>query len=153
MSRLKEEIEKSSEWLIAAFKSLNLRLDYSVHSVRYIDNMIDAQFDNGKPRPGGILFENAGPKLFAISAYLGEVVIRNTPGTYWVTNDDDPEGEVNIKVVSARKVEMYPAQRLMKRINSHDPDGLFGYIDAAVKKEMRESDTPIVSAKPWWKFW
>lgn len=149
---LQEEIHQSTIWLIKAFKELNLKLDYSVYSVRFIDNLIDAQFTEGKPNAKGIMSENTGPKLFAISAYLGEVVIRNTTGSHWVVNDEDPQGEINIKVVSSQGTEMYPALRLMKRIHTPGDEGLYEYIHAAVTQYMKSLDDIVKEKRPWWKF-
>lgn len=106
--------------------------------------------------------QGLGGKLFAISAYIGEVIIRNTKATKWETNDKDPQGEINIKLVSANGTAMYPAHRVMKRIQNGPEDNIFHFVAIAVKQYMSyEGEVPAgffpeksdSANKPWWKFW
>ncbi|MCU0431463.1 MAG: hypothetical protein MUF42_15980 [Cytophagaceae bacterium] len=155
MNVLDQQIQQSTDWLIKASKTLNLKLDFSLHSMRYLDNLIDAQFEGGQPIVGGLMEHETGPKLFAIASYLGQVVLQHTPGTRWVTNDEDPEGERNIKIVSARGVEMFPFQRVLKRIYSTpEEEGLYEYVLKAVQSEMKQTsgeNTQAQKSASWWK--
>ena len=159
MATLKQDIEKSANWLVKAFQSLDQNLDYSLKSVELIEDLLTEQFPDGVPKTGGLFEEGTGGKLFAISSYIGEVIIRNTVATKWVTDDDDPRGELNIKLVSANSTAMYPAHRVMKRIQNGEEDNVYHYTALAVKKYMHfEGEVPVgfgedESVKPWWKFW
>jgi hypothetical protein len=162
MASLEKDIKKSSEWLIKAFGALGKKLDYTLSSVEHIENLINEQFENGRPKQDGLFADGLGGKLFAISAYIGEVVIRNTSATKWVTDDKDPQGEINIKLVSANGTSMFPAHRVMRRIQNGPEDNVYHYVIAAVNQYMKhEGEVPegffpakaADSAKPWWKFW
>lgn len=160
MASLKKDIKRSSEWLVGAFKALGKELDFSVKSVEHIENLLTEQFEDGEPKPEGLFGSNLGGKLFAVSSYIGEVVVRNTKACKWVVDDKDPAGEFNMKVISANGTEMYPAHRVMNRIQNGEEDNIYHYTAFAVNKFMKfdgeipadfaEADEP---AKPWWKFW
>jgi len=161
MASLKKDIKKSANWLVKAFGALDKELDFSVKSVEHIETVLTEQFEDGQPKPDGLFADGLGGKLFAISSYIGEVVIRNTKATKWVTDDNDPQGEVNIKLVSANGTEMFPAHRVMKRLQNGEEDNVYHYTAIAIKKYMNfDGEIPEGfieedknDEKPWWKFW
>ncbi|HLD03643.1 MAG TPA: hypothetical protein VJC17_02625 [Candidatus Dojkabacteria bacterium] len=116
MATLLEDIKKSSDWLIAAFKSLGKDLDYSIESLKLVDEFFDEQTAAGKVKPGGLLESGFGGKIFSIAAYVGEVIIRNTDGSQWVTDDSDPDGEINIQIKFSDGSVAWPGQKVIKRI-------------------------------------
>ena len=161
MASLKKDIKKSANWLVKAFKALDKDLDFSVKSVEHIEAVLTEHFENGQPKPDGLFANGLGGKLFAISSYIGEVVIRNTKATKWIVDDKDPQGEINIKLLSANGTEMFPAHRVMKRIRNGENDNVYYYTTIAVEKYM-DFDGEIPEGfteedgddgKPWWKFW
>ena len=160
MGSLKRDIKKSSELLIKMFKLMNKELDYSIKSVEQIETVLSEEFENGEPKPKGLFSSDLGFKLFSISSYIGEVVIRNTKASKWVTDDKDPAGELNMKIISANGTEMYPAHRVLNRIQNGEEDNLYHYTAIAVKEYMSfEGEIPDgffeeePESKPWWKFW
>lgn len=162
MASLEKDIKKSANWLVKAFAALEKELDFSVKSVEHIETVLAEQFEDGQAKSDGLFASGLGGKLFAISAYIGEVVIRNTKATKWVTDDNDPQGEINIKLVSANGTEMFPAHRVMKRIKNGAEDNVYHYTAVAVKNYMNfDGEIPIdfkenekdESEKPWWKLW
>ena len=159
MASLKKDIKRSSKWLVRAFAELDKELDFSVKSVEHIETVLSEQFINGQAKESGLFSEGLGGKLFAISAYVGEVIIKNTSATKWVTDDKDPQGEVNIQLLSANGTQMFPGYRIMKRIQNGEEDNVYHYTALAVKKYMNfEGEIPLdfiddKSEKPWWKIW
>ena len=160
MGSLKRDIKKSSALLVNMFKLMNKELDYSIESVEHIETVLTEEFENGTPKPKGLFSSNIGFKLFSISSYIGEVVIKNTNASKWVTDDKDSAGEFNMKIVSANGTEMYPAHRVMNRIQNGEEDNLYHYTAIAVKNYMSfEGEIPVdflepeLERKPWWKFW
>ena len=160
MATLKEDIVISAEWLVKAFAALDIELDYSVKSVERIETLLSEQFVDGQAIPDGLFATGLGGKLFAISSYVGEVIIKNTRATKWETDDDDPEGEVNITLISANGSAMFPAHRIMKRIQNGEEDNVYHYTALAVRDYMKyEGEIPIdfntkeKKIKPWWKIW
>lgn len=123
---LKQDIVKAYEWIVIALQSSGYEVDFSIDSLKEIDRFFDEHSENGQAKPGGLLIENKGMKLFAIGSYVGEVIRRNYMGE-WVTNDKDPEGEVNISVVLANGSMIWPVQRVMKRFCNGAEDGIYVY--------------------------
>lgn len=160
MASLKKDIKNSSTLLVRTFKIMGKNLDYSVQSVAEIEKIINEDIIDGIPRPKGLFSEHLGFKLFAISAYIGEVVIRNTKATKWVTDDSDVAGELTIHLKSANGAVMFPSERVLHRVQNGEEDNLLYYTAFAVNEIMKfEGDVPDdffdeeLPSKPWWRFW
>ncbi len=54
MTTLEKDIKTYSSWLVNAFAALDKKLDYSVESVKHIEELISNQFKDGKPHPDGL---------------------------------------------------------------------------------------------------
>lgn len=139
---------------------MGVDLDYTVKSIEKIENLIVTNFNDGHPNPKGFFAKEIDYKLFAISSYIGEVVIKNTKGSKWILNTKDRNALINAKVVSANGTEMYPAHRVLNRIQNGEEDNLYHYTAIAVKEYMSfEGEIPDgffeeePESKPWWKFW
>jgi len=163
MATLLEDIKKYSSWTIEIFKSDGFELDYSMNSLIEIDKFIQKHTKNGQPIKGGKLFKNYGGKIFSIGSYIGETLIQNVTDSKWITNDEDPDGEVNIEVKLANGTRCWPVQRLMKRIKNGLEDGIYPYGVSITGKTADEKYAghfwniktdilPIEPKKAWWKF-
>jgi hypothetical protein len=86
----------------------------------------DEHSKDGEAAPGGLLAEKRGQRIFALGAYVGEVVLRKCGGT-WRADDSDPEGEINIEVVLPSGTVLWPVQRVMKRFRNGPEDGIYAY--------------------------
>jgi hypothetical protein len=159
MASLKKDIKRSSAWLVKAFAALGKNLDYSVESIEHIEELLSKEFKDGQPIPNGLFEGGLGGKLFAVSAYIGEVVIKNTKATKWITDDNDPGGELNITLLSANGTSMFPAHRVMNRVRNGEEDNVYHYVVIAVKEHMKFDDEipsdffQEEESEPWWKFW
>lgn len=159
MATLLEDIKTQSDWIVKAFGADKLKLDHTLESFRTIDSFIDRHSKNGKANPKGRLSQNLGPILFSIGAYVGETILRNLPGAAWITNDEDPEGEVNVELRLPDGTIIWPMQRVMKRFKNGAEDGIHAY-GAVIIREIGKAgstDQPGTikanAARPWWKFW
>ena len=126
-SSLVEDIPKASDWLVAYFRQDNINLDYSLNSLKYIDDFFDKNAENGAPKNNSKLADSLGYKMFAISSYIGQVIIKTIPGSKWITDDNDPNGEVNIEVVTKDGGHLWPGQKVFKRFKNGSEDGLYSY--------------------------
>jgi len=163
MATLQEDIKKQSDWIVLAFKEDGYLLDYSIHSFLAIDMFLHKNLTNGKPKRGGRLTKNFGAIIFSISSYIAETLLRSIPHATLVTDDSDPQGEVNFSVVFGDNV-CWPAQRVIKRIQHGLEDGIYPYginitegfvtepFDEAYWEIGKEDDSTL-EEKPWWKFW
>ena len=119
---LAQDIPAAAAWAAGALRSSGYRADYTLESMRELDRFFDEQSG-----PGGILSRNRGQILFGLGSYVGETAIRLWGGR-WLTDDSDPEGEVNIAVELDSGVRFWPVVRCMKRCRLGPEEGLYAYL-------------------------
>ena len=118
---LLQDIMTSKDWVAKALNSSNYKADFSINSLKEIDRFFDEQ-----NTPDGIINRNRGQILFALGAYIGEVII-SVCGGEWLTDDNDPQGEVNIAVRLKDGNIIFPVQRAMKRYMNGKEDSIYDY--------------------------
>ena len=118
-ANLEDDVQAMSAWIATALNSSGYQADFSPDSINEIERFFSEHSRRGEAIPGGLLTENVGAKLFALGSYCGEV-LRRELGGIWLTDDDDPEGEINIAVQLPGGTLFWPAQRVMKRMDSED---------------------------------
>lgn len=121
---LLQDISTHSEWIVKALNSSGYTVDYTIDSMKEIDRFIDEQ--NG---PGGLIAHNRGQILFALASYVGQTVIKQYGGE-WITDDNDPKGELNISVKLPNGFLMWPAQKCIKRCQLGAEESIYSYVRA-----------------------
>jgi len=119
---LKEDILISSDWVVKALDSSGYKADYTLESMKEIDRFFDEQNTET-----GILSKNRGSILFALGSYVGETAIKLYGGE-WITDDNDPKGEVNISVRLSNGTMIFPVIKCMKRFGNGSEDSLYAYL-------------------------
>lgn len=119
---LLQDIYSSSEWVANALSISGYKADYSLESMKEIDRFFDEQNS-----PSGILSKNRGQILFALGSYIGQTIIQLYGGK-WVTDDNDPEGEINIAVNLNDDLTLWPVIRCMKRYTNGPNDSIYTYV-------------------------
>jgi len=127
MSTLIGDVEKASRWIADALRSSGYVADFSGPSLWEVDRFFDDNSAKGRPRPGGLLAEGLGARLFALGAYVGQTVQHQVGGT-WQADDNDPAGEVNIEFITTAGATVWPVQRAMKRLanGAEESIGMWG---------------------------
>jgi hypothetical protein len=128
--------EEAAEWIATALSSSGYKADPTLQSFKEIDRFVDDQTQNGRPRPGGLLAEDFGARVFALGAYVGEVIRRLGEGQ-WYGNDNDRDAEINIQVRLKSAGKIWPMQRVIKRITNGREDGIYAYGYIILKDERR----------------
>lgn len=118
---LLEDLATAKDWITDALTFSGYQADHTLESLREIDRFFEEQSD-----PGGLLSEQRGQRLFGLGAYIGDVLIR-TYGGHWVTDDQDPQGEINVAVQLNDGSMVWPVQRVMKRYQNGPKDGIYLY--------------------------
>jgi hypothetical protein len=113
-------------WIGRALNGSGYTADFSPDSLAEIDRFLDDHASEGQPVKGGLLSESLGPRVFALGSYVGEVVRRELGGV-WHGDDDDPHGEANVRVNLDNAATIWPVQRVMKRLQNGDEDGIAAY--------------------------
>jgi hypothetical protein len=165
MGTLKEDIRTQSEWIIQAFQADGFNLDGTMDSMIEVDRFFIANMKNGRPKKGGRLYgKGFGPKLFSIGSYVGETIIKNVPGSEWITDDDDPQGELKVSLKLPGGIEIWPIQKVMKRFESGNEDAIYPYTHSVTQEftnlpfkqefwTLAAETGEQEKTKPWWKFW
>lgn len=119
---LLQDIYSSSEWVANALNVSGYKADYSLESMKEIDRFFDEQ-----NTPTGILSKNRGQILFALGSYIGQTVIKLYGGK-WITDDNDPEGEMKIAVNLDNGSTIWPVMKSMKRYTNGQEDSIYDYV-------------------------
>lgn len=162
MATLSEDITTQSEWVAKAFAADKLKLDYTIRSLIEIDKFFNRHSINGTAVKGGRLTKNPGAIIFSLGAYVGQTIIKNIPGAVWLTDDNDPQGEMNASVRLPDGTIIFPMQRIINRFQNGSEDAVYVYGHNVTKDYINEpfdqtfwitSSEPNIPVKPWWKFW
>ena len=121
-----DDAVKAAEWVASALTSSGYAADFSSGSLWEIDRFFEEQSLRGEARPGGLLSEDLGSRIFALGAYTGEVIRRDLGGD-WEADVNDPEAEINIAVHLADGTVIWPIQRAMKRYSNGGEDAIAPY--------------------------
>src|SRR3954463_9429098 len=77
-----EDVLQAAEWVAAALTASGYRADFSPSSLWEVERFFETEAPNGPARPGGLLAERLGSRIFALGSYVGEVVRRHAGGTW-----------------------------------------------------------------------
>ena len=165
MGTLKEDIKSQSDWIVKAFAADGFKLNYTIDSVIEVDRFFAKNMKDGQPRKGGRLSgKGFGPIFFSIGAYVGETIVKNVKGAEWITDDNDPKGELNVSLKLPDGGEIWPIQKVMKRFQDGSEDAVYPYVHTATKEftnlpfkeefwKLTAETAEPEQTKPWWKFW
>ena len=120
-SSLREDIDTGAEWIAKALLSSGYDANFTPDSIAEIERFFRDHTVGSQPRLGGLLAEGLGTRLFALGCYCGEVLRRELGGD-WITDDGDPNGEVNVALKFDNEATCWPVQRMMKRLRSEEDD-------------------------------
>ncbi len=154
MTKIVEDTLKGAEWISQALQSSGYHIDFSPESLWQIEFFFADHIRNGKPTPGGLLTKDLGKRLFAIGAYVGEVLRRNIGGE-WRGDDSDPQAEINVELNLTSGGKCWPVQRVIKRYQNGAEESITAYGIGLGLQIGARPERPQASPdkKPWWKFW
>lgn len=127
-SKLADDISVSADWIARALTSSGYKADFAPASIIEIERFFVTQVTDGKAVAGGLLSQDLGSRLFALGSYCGEV-LRLDVGGKWITDDSDPQAEINAALQLTNGATCWPIQRVMKRFQSAD-DNLVTWADS-----------------------
>ena len=136
-SKIVSDVFAAAEQMSKALSQFGYNADFSPESLKQIDRFFEEQTANGQPKPGGLLSQQLGARLFGIGAYVGEVIRRQNGGE-WQGDDKDPRAEINVALRLKSGVVMWPVQRVMKRFKNGAEDGIWIYGVVAAEQATRK---------------
>src|SRR3954453_7391022 len=113
-SKIVSDALAAAEGISRALSQSGYKADFTLESLKQIDRFFEEQAENGQPKAGGLLSQQLGARLFAIGAYVGEVIRRQNRGE-GQGEDNDPHAEINVAVRLKTGTILWPVQRVMKR--------------------------------------
>jgi hypothetical protein len=99
---------------------------FTLDSLKEVDRFVHDQAPGGNPKPGGLLSDHLGARIFALGVNVGEVIRRQGDGQ-WRGDDNDPKGEINLAIQLKSGTVFWPMQRIMKRIKNGSEGGIYAY--------------------------
>ena len=129
MAQLIDDVDTASAWIARLLESAGYSADFSPASLHSVDRFIDDHSDGGIARPDGLLSHDLGRKLFALGAYVGEVIRRSSGGS-WRSSDQDPKGEVILELLLTDGSSAWPVQRVVKRYLDDGTESIVAYAAA-----------------------
>jgi hypothetical protein len=131
-SSLERDLDSASEWISEALESSGYTADYSVASTTELDRFFTEQMRRpGVAKPGGLLSDDLGQRLWAIGAYVGTVLEREY-GAEWRLEGVASDEEVAMELPDGSTV--WPVQRVIKRYENGIEDSLAIYVLALRKR-------------------
>lgn len=133
---LMEDLITAKTWIAEALQSSGYTADFSFESLREVDRFFDDVVDDEAhtAKPGSVLEENTGMKLFSLGAYVGSTIIA-TCGGEWLTDDEDLQGEVNVAIKLPSGSIIWPVQKVMGRVMNGKEDAIFPYASIICDEE------------------
>jgi hypothetical protein len=150
MAAIVDDIHKAAEWIARALKSSGYMADFSPGSLWEIDRFFDEHSEKGQAKKGSLLASEVGARIFALGAYVGEVVRRHKGGE-WAGDDNDPQVEVNVELRLPGGKVSWPMQRVMKRFKNGAEDGIAAWgaaLDLDLGKRP-EPPRPLLARESW----
>ena len=128
-----QELQDAISYLMEGFPDKSM-LDYSSDSTKYLDSLMDDQFENGQVKNKDSGFAKyQGVILTGIAGYLAEVILRGSKDSILDIDEEAENWYLNFKVTGANGWTVQPGQRVIKRIQQGNEAGFYGYILSAIK--------------------
>ena len=145
MGTIVEDLREAAASIADVANAAGYTFDFSARSLWDVERFLAENTSEGEPQPGSVLSKDLGSRVFALGAYIGEV-IRGVIGGDWVSDqigaDWIPDSEVNadldldadLAVAVALQTpngQLWPNQQVMKRIIVGESASITGYATAS----------------------
>lgn len=143
------------------YAGMKIKLDYSITSVRHLDQLFDDAFKDGEIRnPESSFAKQQGLIMTGVAGYIAEVIRRNVEGSTLVIDPADPQWYMHFKVMAPNGWQFQPGIRVLRRVKEGRESDLYHYTIAAIDYAKRADSEPLQietmvlrGKKPWWKVW
>lgn len=138
----KLEIVLLAQNFVSEFDELKIRLDYSLESLNRLEEYLTKTIKDSKPVRGSFFFENTDYRVFALGAYLGEVIRRNSKAVRW--NTENAETPVDIIQETPDGSKALTINKAFKRVYN-GPDDNIHHFAAIMLRELLKYSKDIPS--------
>lgn len=124
------DLHAADEWATDNLNKTGYKADHTLESMREVERFIDEN--------PSLFAGKSGSIVFSLGAYVGET-IKHLCGGRWVTDDQDPQGELYCTVEYGGTSFCWPVIRVMKRVHEGWEEGdLYGYVLSMQRREPSE---------------
>jgi hypothetical protein len=109
----------------------HIKLDFSVASLKKVDKILGDYGSYNEVTPMSIAVT-----LFQLGCYVGEVIVRNNPGSRWMElGDDEVESSLNSGLVvrMPKRTEVNPIGKAEKRLVNGEGDSIVHFYKEIVR--------------------
>jgi hypothetical protein len=128
LSTIVEDVRDAAVSVADIANDAGYSFDFSARSLWDVERFLDDNASGGEPKAGGLLSKDLGSRVFALGAYVGEV-IREAVGGEWVS-DDSADDDSTVTLRTGPGELLWPNQQVMKRIMTGDSQSLVDYARA-----------------------
>jgi len=128
LSTIVEDVRDAAVSVADIANDAGYSFDFSARSLWDVERFLDDNASGGEPKAGGLLSKDLGSRVFALGAYVGEV-IREAVGGEWVS-DDSADDDSTVTLRTGAGELLWPNQQVMKRIMTGDSQSLVDYARA-----------------------
>jgi hypothetical protein len=128
LSTIVEDVREAAVSIADIANDAGYSFDFSARSLWDVERFLDDNASGGEPKAGGLLSKDLGSRVFALGAYVGEV-IREAVGGEWVS-DDSADDDSTVTLRTGAGELLWPNQQVMKRIMTGDSQSLVDYARA-----------------------
>ncbi|HXR42309.1 MAG TPA: hypothetical protein VN738_07865 [Acidothermaceae bacterium] len=128
MSTIVEDVRGAAVSIADIANDAGYSFDFSARSLWDVERFLDDNASGGEPKAGGLLSKDLGSRVFALGAYVGEV-IREAVGGEWVS-DDSADDDSTVTLRTGAGELLWPNQQVMKRIMTSDSQSVLDYARA-----------------------
>jgi len=136
----------AAEQIARQLQGLGYQANWSIDSLKEIDRFIEENSSNGQPKPYSPLSRSLGLTLFALGGYTGEVIRRNSDAAHWAGDDQDPHAEMNLSIGFGNGSQIWPVQRVAKRLTGGSAESIYVY--ALIVTEKAKGEKAATAREP-----
>jgi hypothetical protein len=125
--------------LVKEFGKINIKLDYSIESLKLIEDYISKNSSGTKFKKNSFFAEDTDSKAFALGAYLGEVIRRNSLGVRW--NNDNSESPIEIIQETPNGSKALTINKAFKRIYHGEEDSIHHFAIIMLKDLLKYEES------------
>jgi hypothetical protein len=125
-----------AERIVESIKEVDdITLDFSVPSLKKVDKILDdySTYDGVTPMTIAVT-------LFEFGCYVGEVIVRNNPGSRWIAlPDDETESSLNSGLIvrMPKGTEVNPIGKAEKRLVNGEGDSIVHFYKEIVRLDAK----------------
>jgi len=122
----KIELIKIANDFVDDFKKLKISLDYTLDSLRLVEDYISSTIKvEGKPKRGTYFRTLMNEKIMGYGCYAGEVIRRNIEGVKWGSSEF--ESPLELSLINFNGSTGYVVNKAFKRIYEGDGDNVYHF--------------------------